>query len=153
MLPSAFLRLTKVSLLCHRTEVFWPKAACVSITPVWASPLALWSRWTLSEALPLARGVCVQSHTPSLHGLSGFSSLQAPDMFKTVPRTWQDIGLMVQLNKAHLTSLRASLPNEQLVPKVPHYFYLVLMLKLIPLILWIIKQLWNFIELYLPWSL
>lgn len=89
-------------LTVHRC-LFWPKAACVSIIALWASPLPLRSHWTLREALSLALGVGVQSHTPSPHRLSGFS-LQLPDMFKTAPRTWQDIGLMVQLNKAHLTS-------------------------------------------------
>lgn len=65
--------------LCHRAKVFWTRAACVSTIAVWASPLPLWRHWTLSEALPLALGGGVQSHTPNLHSLPGFSSLQVPD--------------------------------------------------------------------------
>lgn len=145
--------MAQIGISCHRTKVFWPKAACVSIIAVWASPLPLWNHCSLSEALALAFSGGVQPHTPRLHRPSGFSSLQVPERFKTVPRTWQHIRLMVQLNRAHLTSLWTSLPNEQLEPKVPQFFYFVLMLKLVPLIPWIIKQLWSFIELYLPCSL
>lgn len=78
---------------------------------------------------PPARGcpwlsvrVCCHSH-PAFPD-SGFSSPWRPDVFKAVPGTWQDIRLMVQLHKADLTLLCASLPNEQMVPEVPHIAWL-----------------------------
>lgn len=152
MLPSAFLWLSKhltapqnqgvlaQSSMCqHHCCLGQSSSPVKSLDPQWGTAPGSWCG-------------CAVPHTQPSQTL-WLQQPQVPDLFKTVLRTWRDIRLMVQLNKAHLTSLWTSLPNEQVEPKEPLYFYLVLMLKPVPLIFWIIEQLWSFIELYLPWSL
>ena len=135
MLPSAFpwLRWTA----CCATELRLSAPWQLVLASLLAGPVLSHCKATR----PSERGcpwllvwVCCHSH-PAFAD-SGFSSLWGPDVFKTVPGTWQDIGLIVQLHKADLTLLCASLPKEQMAPKVPHdFFFLFLMLRFIPLIL------------------